>query len=83
MTPPVREPWMDAAACARPEVDPDWWFATEAKDGHLLAMGYCNACDVQPTCLGYVLDHLDLTDGIWAGFTIRQIGKMRRKKWNR
>ena len=52
-TPPVREEWMDDAACLG--TDPDIFFST-SPDIRAAAKSICNSCPVRLQCLAYTIN---------------------------
>jgi len=66
--------WRDRALCA--QVGGDWWFP-EANKKAPEAKAICQACPVRAQCLQYALDAGE-TAGIWAGYSGRQLRRMRR-----
>lgn len=65
---PVREEWVDDAACATN--DPEYWFPEKGETGWY-AKAVCGECLVRQQCLEYALRN-EITDGIWGGLAPRE-----------
>lgn len=69
-----RVPQFPNAACYSgndPEVQPEWFFMDEMKEGRFetrLAIRYCKTCPHMNECLGYALDQ-NIQFGVWGGMT--------------
>lgn len=70
--------WRQRAACARPGVDPEWFYPPKNGSGKR-AKRVCAGCPVQAPCLKDALS-LRLADdhGIRAGTTARERARLRR-----
>jgi WhiB family redox-sensing transcriptional regulator len=76
---PTSAGWRERAACARPGIDPEWFFPEQGKSARR-AKRICARCPVQAPCLADALavpPHLD--DGIRAGTTARERERLRRR----
>lgn len=58
--------WMDEAACAAPEVDPEWFFPDKWQSP-APALAVCRRCPVKARCLNAAL--AEPVIGIWGGMT--------------
>ena len=61
----MTEPWMSKAACAAPDVDPNWYFSTDDDDKRK-ATAVCDRCAVVDSCRKYAR-RMKVGEGIWAG----------------
>ncbi len=64
------------AACARPGVDPEWFFPVGDPGAEERARAVCAGCPVRDACLAYAMEHA--VQGIWAGTTTEE-----RRDWRR
>jgi WhiB family redox-sensing transcriptional regulator len=75
---PVGE-WAKDAACAAPDLDPDWWFPSSQDALHdttRIAMAICGTCPVQQPCLEHAL-RTNEQHGIWGGKSERARRRLR------
>lgn len=73
----IREPvgdWANDAACASPNVDPEWWFSPRAHEAER-ALAICADCPVQQECLEHALRNHE-NHGIWGGKSERSRQRM-------
>lgn len=69
--------WRFLAACARPGVDPEWFFPTERATVPHLACYMCRGCEVRAQCAEFAKT-LGVTDGVWGGADLRPPDARRR-----
>lgn len=67
------ERWCELASCA--QTDPDLWMP-DAGQSSRDAITICVTCPVRRECLNYALE-THPSHGIWAGYTIKQLGQLR------
>lgn len=73
------ETWTQEAACATTNVD--MWFAEHGdKATSVEAKRICReTCDVREQCLEYAM-RTKPRDGIWAGYTVKSLQRLRRNR---
>jgi WhiB family transcriptional regulator, redox-sensing transcriptional regulator len=69
--------WRERARCARPDIDPEWFFPTDGGSPRK-AQRICESCPVRKPCLAYA--HATRSDGVWAGTTERERRAVRRRR---
>jgi WhiB family redox-sensing transcriptional regulator len=75
--PPAPPRWHDRAACARPDVDPEWFFP-EKGGAAAPAKRICADCPVKAPCLADALATRD-EHGIRGGLTVRERRRLQRR----
>ena len=68
------EEWTERALCA--EVGGDEWYPEGMGSKSAAAKSVCRRCDVRADCLRYALDNEEQY-GIWAGYTDRELRRIR------
>lgn len=63
--------WTVDAACAAPDVNPDWFDVCEPGQLPILAMRTCIGCPVRMDCFNDAMSHRSWDSGIWGGTTER------------
>jgi WhiB family redox-sensing transcriptional regulator len=72
--------WRQQAACARPGIDPEWFFPEPGQQGKR-AKRICARCPVQAPCLAAALQLPEREDhGVRGGLTERERLKLRRQQ---
>lgn len=71
---PVREQWMDDAACT--EIGPEFWFP-ELGESSGVARTICGRCPVVNQCLEFALGN-DIRHGIWGNTSPVERAALRR-----
>lgn len=75
----ARPAWQADAACIRPGVDPEWFFAPKGDHASMAkALAVCAACPVREECLQFALEHSEII-GVWGGTSAKQRRTMRRE----
>ena len=75
---PAPAGWQRRAACARPGIDPEWFFPVPGGSGKR-AKGVCARCPVTAPCLADALDRPAEADhGVRGGLTAPQRRRLRR-----
>lgn len=62
--------WRLLAACADPDVDPDWFFPAERSRVPYEARSVCGYCPVRVQCAKFAKT-MGVTDGVWGGADLR------------
>jgi WhiB family redox-sensing transcriptional regulator len=78
---PAPVDWRQRAACARPGIDPEWFFPQRGRSARR-ATRICARCPVQAPCLADALAapaEQDEHGGIRAGTSARERARMRRR----
>lgn len=60
--------WRDRAACARPGMDPRWWFPESTRESTQETLAVCRSCPVVAECLRWVIadDAVRRASDIWG-----------------
>ena len=62
----MSEAWKAEGQCAKPEYDPEWWWADDTHPDVTTALHLCWKCPVQQACLDYALNRPERY-GVWGG----------------
>ena len=77
----MSQPWMEDAECAKPGVNPEWFFSECAQsDEYQIAESICHRCKVKTQCLEYALDSPMQVFGRWGAQGQSDINEQRRKR---
>lgn len=74
----VHEDWYDLAECAKPGVNPDWWFPPRGgSQDRERARAICHNCPVRLQCLEAAIERAEQA-GIFGELDLKG-----RRRWNR